>query len=165
MQVFFRISVQNILSKKVYFMDILSNLSDTLKELKELRGLTELSIAEGSGIPVSCISQYVRGKQAPYLDSLIKLADFLHCSVDYLLGKSDDGSEKICKACPPFAERLEELRKKKGLTSMQIYNAEGISKTSYYEWRRGKSLPTLENLVYLAKAFDCTIDEVLGRES
>ena len=146
-------------------MDILSNLSDTLKELKDLRGLTEQEIAEGSGIPVSCISQYVRGKQAPYLDSLIKLADFLHCSVDYLLGKSDDCSERIYKACPPFAERIEELRKKKGFTSKKIYSSEGLSKTSYYEWRRGESLPTLENLAYLAKAFNCSIDEVLGRES
>ena len=146
-------------------MSILSNLSDTLKELIELRGLTEQMIADGSGIPVSCISQYVRGKQAPYLDSLIKLADYLHCSIDFLLGNSDDCSDKTCKTCPPFSERLEELRKKKGLTSMQIYNAEGLSKSSYYEWRRGKSLPTIENLANLAKVFDCTIDEVLGREA
>ena len=146
-------------------MDILSNLSDTLNELKDLRGFTEQSLAEGSGIPVSCISQYMRGKQAPYVDSLIKLADYLHCSVDYLLGKSDDCSEKIYKTCPPFSKRLEELRIKKGFTSMQIYNTEGLSKSSYYEWRRGESLPTLENLVSLAKAFDCSIDEVLGRES
>ena len=146
-------------------MSILSNLSDTLHELKDLRGFTEQSLAEGSGLSVSCISQYMNGKQAPYLESLIKLADFLHCSVDYLLGESDDASEKIYKVCPPFSKRLEELRKKKGFTSMQIYNAEGLSKTSYYAWRRGESLPTLENLVYLAKAFDCTIDEVLGRES
>ena len=146
-------------------MDILSKLSDTLNELKDLRGFTEQSLADGSGIPVSCISQYMRGKQAPYLDSLIKLADYLHCSIDFLLGKSDDSSEKVYKPCPPFSKRLEELRKKKGFTSMQIYNAEGLSKTSYYEWRRGKSLPTLENLVNLAKAFDCSIDELLGRES
>lgn len=145
-------------------MDILSNLSETLKELKDLRGFTEQSLAMGSGIPVSCISQYIRGKQAPYVDTLIKLADFLHCSLDYLLGYSDDCSEKTYKPCPPFADWLEELRTKKGLTAKKIYSAEGLSKSSYYEWRRGKSLPTLENLVYLAKAFDCSIDEVLGRE-
>ena len=145
-------------------MDILSNLSDTLNELKDLRGFTEQSLADGSGIPVSCISQYMRGKQAPYVDSLIKLADFLHCSIDYLLGKSDDCSEKIYTTCPPFAERIKELQKKKNFTAKKIYSAEGLSKTSYYEWRRGQSLPTLENLVNLAKVLDCSIDEVLGRE-
>ena len=146
-------------------MDILSNLSDTLNELKVLRGFTEQSLADGCGIPVSCISQYMRGKQAPYLDSLIKLADFLHCSIDYRVGQSDECSEKTYKACPPFAQRIEEVRQKKGVTAKKIYSAEGLSKSSYYEWRRGESLPTLENLVYLAKAFDCTIDEVLGREA
>ena len=146
-------------------MDILSNLSDTLYELKDLRGFTEQSLADGCGIPVSCISQYMRGKQAPYLDSLIKLADFLHCSIDFLLGKSDESLEKTYKACPPFAQRIEELRKKKGFTAKKIYSAEGLSKSSYYEWRRGESLPTLESLVYLAKAFECSIDELLGREA
>ena len=146
-------------------MDILSKLSDTLKEVLEIRGLTKSSLAEGSGIPVSCISQYANGKQAPYLDTVIKLADYLHCSVDYLLGRTDDCSERIYKSCPPFSKRLEELRKKKKLHSNQIYDHEGISKSSYYEWRRGESLPTLENLVGLAKVFDCSVDFVLGRES
>ena len=146
-------------------MNILSNLSDTLNEILTIRGLTKSALAEGSGIPVSCISQYVNGKQAPYLDSLIKLADYLHCSIDYLLGRTDDCSEKTYKSCPPFAERLEALRKEKKLPSNKIYDREGISKSSYYEWRRGASLPTLENLVSLAKVFDCSVDYILGRES
>lgn len=146
-------------------MDILSKLADTLNEILAIRGLTKSALAEGSDIPVSCISQYAHGKQAPYLDTLIKLADYLHCSIDYLLGRTDDGSEKIYKPCPPFGERIEELRTKNHFTSQYIYNQEGISKSSYYSWRRGESSPTLENLVALAKVFDCSVDFVLGRES
>lgn len=146
-------------------MDILSKLSETLHEVLEIRGLTMSTLAEGSDIPVSCISQYVHGKQAPYLDTLIKLADYLHCSIDYLLGRTDDCSDKIYKPCPPFSERLKELRKEKHFISQYIYSQEGISKSSYYEWRRGESLPTLENLVALAKVFDCSVDKLLGRES
>lgn len=146
-------------------MDILSNFADTLNEIKDLRGLTEMALAEGSGVPVSCISQYVHKKQAPYVGSLIKIADFLHCSIDYLLGRTDDGSEKFFKPCLPFSERLEVLRKEKELPSNKIYDHEGISKSSYYEWRRGVSLPTLANLVSLAKIFDCSVDYILGRES
>lgn len=146
-------------------MDILSKLSETLNEVIDIRGLTKSSLAEGSGIPVSCISQYANGKQAPYLDTIIKLADYLRCSIDYLLGRTDDSSEKIYKPCPPFAERLEGLRKKKNWTSQYIYSQEGISKSSYYSWRRGESMPTLENLVALAKVFDCSVDYILGRES
>lgn len=146
-------------------MSILADLSETLKELMDLRNLTESMIAEGSGIPVSCISQYKCGIQAPYLDTLIKLADYLQCSVDYLLGRSDDCFHRTYKPCPPFSQRLEELRKKYHYTSKYIYSREGISKSSYYGWRRGDNLPTLENLVALAKIFDCSIDELIGRES
>lgn len=146
-------------------MNILSNLADTLNEIMDLRGLTKMALAEGSGVPVSCISQYAHKNQAPYIGSIVKIADFLHCSIDYLLGKTDDGSEKIFKRCPPFSERLEALRKEKKLPSNKIYDHDGISKSSYYEWRRGESLPTLENLVSLAKIFDCSVDYVLGRES
>ncbi|MBD5636848.1 MAG: helix-turn-helix transcriptional regulator [Clostridia bacterium] len=145
-------------------MSNLSKLSDTLNEILAIRGLTKSSLAEGSDIPVSCISQYANGKQAPYLDTLIKLADYLHCSIEYLLGRTDDCSEKIYKPCPPFGKRLEELRKKKNYTSQYIYSQDGISKSSYYSWRRGESSPTLENLVTLAKVFDCSVDELLGRE-
>ena len=146
-------------------MGILSKLSDTLNEIITIRGLTKSSLAEGSGIPVSCISQYANGKQAPYLDTIIKLADYLHCSIDYLLGRTDDCSEKTYKSCPPFAERLEELRKKKNFTSQYVYSQDGISKSSYYSWRRGESMPTLENLVALAKVFDCSVDKMIGREN
>lgn len=146
-------------------MDILSKLADTLNEILAIRGLTKSSLAEGSNIPVSCISQYTNGKQAPYLDTLIKLADYLRCPIDYLLGRTDDCTEKIYKPCPPFGKRLEELRKKNKFTSQYVYSQKGISKSSYYAWRRGESSPTLENLVALAKVFDCSVDFILGRES
>ena len=47
----------------------------------------------------------------------------------------------------------------------KIYNEGGISKSSYYEWKRGKSLPTVENLIKLANVLNCSVDFVLGREN
>ncbi len=145
-------------------MDNLSKLSDTLKELIILNSVTESAIAENTGIPVSCISLYVRGQQAPYVDSLIKLADYFNCSVDYLLGRTDEPVLKKYKTCPPFPQRINELLEIYEYTSYKIYNEGGISKSSYYEWKRGKSLPTVENLVKLANVLNCSIDFVLGRE-
>lgn len=59
-------------------MSYLSKLSDTLNELMLLNNLNEKAFAEQSGIPIACISSYVRGLQAPYVDTLIKLSDFLN---------------------------------------------------------------------------------------
>ena len=52
-------------------MDILSKLSDTLKELMLINDLTEQTLAEQTGIPIACISVYVRGLQLPYIDTLL----------------------------------------------------------------------------------------------
>lgn len=144
----------------------LSNFSDSLNELITLHGLTEKSLSEKTDIPVSCISLYLRSLQTPYVDTLVKLADFFRCSVDYLLGLTDDCREKAFRDCPPFSERIAFLLKTSRIRPSKIYHAKtGISKSSYYEWKRGDSMPTLGNLILLAEFFNCSIDYLLGREA
>lgn len=145
-------------------MEILSNFSDSLKELITLHNLTEKSLAEKADIPVSSVSVYINGKQAPYLETLIKLADFFGCSVDFLLNRTVDKGEKQYKPCPPFSQRLNELLKESKLT-FQDFQLKGISKSSFYVWKRGESVPTVDNLVKLAEVFECSVDFVLGRET
>lgn len=146
-------------------MNILSKLSDTLNELMLLNGLNEKTLAEKSGIPIACISSYVRGLQLPYIDTLIKLADYFKCSVDYLLGITDKLCEKDYYYNSSFAQRFNELLKANNCTNYKMFDIKGISRSSFYEWKRGQSLPTLENLVKIAKFFDCSIDFILGREN
>ena len=145
-------------------MNILSKLSDTLKELMILNGLTEQTLAEKSGIPIACISSYVRGLQLPYIDTLLKLADYFKCSVDYLLGRTDDLSEKVYRYNSTFLQRFNELLKANNCTTYKKLGIKEISRSSFYEWKRGQSLPTIEPLVRLAKRFECSVDYILGRE-
>lgn len=147
-------------------MNDLAKLSDTLNELITLNGLTEQALADKSGVPIACISSYVRGLQAPYVDTLVKLAEYFNCSIDYLLGRTD----KICKnqrrKTVPFAQRFNELLKSNDCTSYnKTFGEMEISKSSFYEWKRGDSLPTFEKIVKLADFFGCSVDFILGRES
>lgn len=142
----------------------LSKLSETLNELLQINGLTEKSLSEKTGIPVSCISLYTRDLQAPYLGGLVKLADAFGCSTDYLLGLSDDYVRKTYKPCPPFGQRLGFLLKDKKKSAYEIYTGTGVSKSSFYEWKRGESLPTVEKAALLAELFSCSVDYLLGRE-
>ncbi|MDE7439877.1 MAG: transcriptional regulator [Clostridia bacterium] len=146
-------------------MNTLAKLSDTLNELMLLNGLTEQSLADKSGIPISCISSYVRGSQAPYLDTLVKLAECFNCSIDYLLGRTDKACEKTYNNPVAFAQRFKELLKTNDcLSYSETFGKMDISKSSFYEWKRGKSLPTLDKLVKLAEFFDCSVDFLSGRE-
>ena len=53
-----------------------------------------------------------------------------------------------------------------GYTFAKLSKATGIKNTTlFYNWENGKSLPQIENLIKVAKALDCTLDYLVGRES
>lgn len=66
------------------------NIHYRLRSAREKQNWSQKYIAEKTGIPNSNISRYETGTRKPDVDTLITLADFLGCSVDYLLGISDE---------------------------------------------------------------------------
>ena len=64
-----------------------------IKRLKELRiekGLTQNALAEKLNVTQQTYSDYETGKTNPNVETLIMLADILECSIDYLVGRTDD---------------------------------------------------------------------------
>lgn len=58
--------------------------------------------------------------------------------------------------------RIEELRKQAHISVKDLQDMlELESPQAIYKWQWGQCLPTLENLVNLAKIFDTTIDNIL----
>jgi transcriptional regulator with XRE-family HTH domain len=49
------------------------------------RKISQKDLAEQSGLTEAGISRYISGQRLPRLDILLKIADVLHCSLDYLL--------------------------------------------------------------------------------
>lgn len=59
-------------------------------------------------------------------------------------------------------ENITALRKKAGLTVKDLQEMYGFATPqAIYKWQSGKALPTVDNLVALASAFNVTIDEIL----
>ena len=63
-------------------------LSQTLKNLRELRGLTQAELGTRAGMAAASVSHFETGQRQPSLDSLVKLADALEVSIDTLLGRT-----------------------------------------------------------------------------
>lgn len=61
-----------------------------LKELRIERNLTQSDLASFLGLNQTAIGKYERSELEPNLQNLEKIADFFECSVDYLIGRSDD---------------------------------------------------------------------------
>lgn len=61
-----------------------------LQRLREEAGLSQLQLAERSGVPLSVISEYESGGPEPAGHFMVQLADALGVSTAYLRNKTDD---------------------------------------------------------------------------
>lgn len=64
----------------------LDNLFIRIKDL----GLTAKKVSDATGISTGNISDWKSGRSMPSAVKLDALADYLDCSVDYLLGRTDN---------------------------------------------------------------------------
>ncbi len=69
----------------------MQELPKRLRELREhTRPLRSMSVtSELMGLPTNALCRYEHGEAVPKLESLVKIADFYHVSVDYLIGRSE----------------------------------------------------------------------------
>ena len=64
-----------------------------LKSIRETRGLSQTELGEKSGVPALMISHFETGaRPSASAATLVKLANALETSIDYLLARSDDQS-------------------------------------------------------------------------
>lgn len=61
-----------------------------------------------------------------------------------------------------FNEKLQMLRKKKGLTQEELASSLYVSRTAISKWESGRGYPGIESLKEIAKFFSVTIDELLS---
>ena len=61
-----------------------------------------------------------------------------------------------------FNEKLQELRKNKGLTQEELAEALYVSRTAISKWESGRGYPSIDSLKEVAKYFSVTIDELLS---
>ena len=63
-----------------------------------------------------------------------------------------------------FHEKLQELRKQRGLTQEELAEALFVSRTAISKWESGRGYPNIDSLKEISKFFSVTIDELLTGE-
>ena len=63
-----------------------------------------------------------------------------------------------------FNEKLQELRKQKGLTQEELAASLYVSRTAISKWESGRGYPNIESLKAIAKFFSVTVDELLSTD-
>ena len=63
-----------------------------------------------------------------------------------------------------FNEKLQELRKAKGLTQEELAEALYVSRAAISKWESGRGYPSIDSLKEISKFFSVTIDELICTE-
>ena len=62
---------------------------NNIKKLREKRNITQIRLSTGIDVSQETISAYESGRAMPSAETLVRIADFLNTSTDYLLGRID----------------------------------------------------------------------------
>ena len=61
--------------------------TDEFNNILQKRSLKPYHVAKNTGISPGLMSEYANGVKLPTVANLVKIADYLNCSVDLLLGR------------------------------------------------------------------------------
>ena len=59
-------------------------------------------------------------------------------------------------------EKLVDLRKKKGLSQAELAEAINVSRQAISRWEVGTAIPSADNLMWLSKFYEVSMDELMG---
>lgn len=66
-----------------------------LRDLRKEKSLTQRELGVKIGVNDNTITNYEKGDRNPDYETLLKLADIFDCSVDYLLGRTDNKHQSL----------------------------------------------------------------------
>lgn len=125
-----------------YLLD-LKNESEVrkMKSLREHRlkaNLTQAQVAEQLGVQPSTVTMWETGKREPNINTLRRLSELFGCSVDGLLGGTQDPEEKQ----EPDERRcimldLKQRRLELGLTMLEVAKIVGVSEATISRYESG----------------------------
>ena len=139
--------------------------SERLSSLQFDAHISTTDFGKAIGVSRSTAFALLTGQREPTLDTIIRIADFFHCYVDYLVGLEIEHYQLTNPTpCPPFKERIPFICKHFGVTRYRLVQITQIGRTTINNWSRGDTVPSVENLVKMAKVLNCSVDFIIGRE-
>lgn len=136
--------------------------------------LTAYKVAKETGISQGLMNQYKNGVKTPTVDNLLKISNYLNCSVDYLLGISDDPSRAGQAAVlteenknitigntPIIAERIKEEAHRQDVKVKDLLAQCQIDRNLVNKLANGRDTGT-QNICKIADFLNCSTDYLLG---
>ncbi len=140
------------------------NFSERLNELMAESNLTPSDLIKKLNLEnLSTIYVWKSGKSLPRVENLISLANLFDCSLDYLLGRTNNYEKISCKKVVPFDIQLNKILKNKNITKYKLMKNCNFTKGHINSWFNLKSYPTPDNTIKLADFLGVSADYLVGR--
>lgn len=144
---------------------IIESFKQSLNDILSVRDMSSVRFGEAIGIDPSVVRRWRNNGIDVRLKTLIKIADYFKCSIEYLCGKTQEYSEFTPNVeYPKFGERLLFVMEQSGVKPFQLFNDTKIIPSKYYYWLSGGE-PSLSGLEELAEYLNVTIDYLVGRQA
>ncbi|MBQ8444478.1 MAG: helix-turn-helix transcriptional regulator [Clostridia bacterium] len=136
--------------------------TEVLKDLMIENNIDIKELADKTNIKLGSLYFYFKHDSTPDVECAIKISEYFNCSINYLLGLSENNNLKIHPSNKTFIENYLYLLKINKTNNYKVCNILNINRNSIYNWKKGKT-PKMINLIELAKYFDVSVDFLLGR--
>lgn len=138
---------------------------ERLQQLRKSKKISQQQLADDLHINRGTYAHYEINKRQPDYDILIKIADYFHVSVDYLLGNQKPISAlALSKTTSVFGHMLQQLRKNKKSSQTVLSKELGVAQSTVGMWESGKREPDYDTLIRIAKYFHVSVDYLLGNQ-
>ena len=104
---------------------------------------------------------YKRASATPTVQSLLKLANYFNCSLEFLLGRTDKKEQFSNCREESFITRVQVLMKKEKTSFYNLAKKCNFSESLFSDWKRG-AIPNLAKIVAIADYFFVSVDYLLG---
>lgn len=145
-------------------MDRFKYFSDCLNDILIERNIAVKELSDISGITDSRLYDFLSGNCVPSVQNAVKLANSLHCTLDYLFGFDEEydycQNYVLTSDC---SERLRQAINASGKTRYKISKETKVSQQQLNNWYRNKQIPSLVTLVNFADYFNCSLDYLVGK--
>lgn len=141
----------------------MNKFQERLQDLLVENELSRLQLSKKIGISFETLNGYFNKDFYPELSVAIKIADYFGCSLNYLMGLTEEFN-CVDKNNLSFVETIKKLMKENNLSIERLMKVLNMSEANYYRWKNNNNKPAMQSLIALAKYFDVSIDYLVGGE-
>lgn len=138
--------------------------SEVLNELMNNQNIDDKTLANKLNIPITTLRSWLDGSNKISLNHAIVVSDYFQCSLEFLFGKTDTKLDFTIQPVKSFYQSLMDFMTRNKISRYSVVKNSRFSNGHFSSWKSGTE-PTLIVVAELAEYFNCTIDQLVGREN